>query len=404
VRIRSFVALAVVVVALLFGSASLAFAQPVPWESVDIVIHDDQGSQLMIIAGQLATDTPLPAQVELAVPAGLRLQWSGEIVGDNPANDPTVMPKITKVGNSDIYAFTVKKSRTAQLELAIPGAVQSDGSKYAASVVWTPSQDVKELKIGFRIPAGAKIATPVAGAATVPGPTGFDYYRSTLLNVKAGKPVTFAFDYTAPAAAAAAGSTGSPASNGNAAAFVVIAVLGVVIVGLMFAVWRKMKARGADAPETSSSTTTAARPASKPAASGSRSSPSAKPPAAEPARKGVSKNVLIMGGVIAVLAIGAFFAIQSGKKPQDQGNVITRTFSSADPCTSTVVPLAVAKGGDMNDAAKKLFGVLQTLPSITTATIYKDQPRIEVGYCESSLKPGQVEQALAATGLVAKAQ
>ncbi len=410
-RIRSLVAVAVLAVAVLLGGASVALAKSVPWDSVDLVVHDDQGKQLMILAGQVPTETALPAQVEIAVPAGLQLQWAGEILGGDPAKDPAVQYKITKVGNSDVYTFTLNKSRTAQLELAIPGAVQLAGSKYSAAVQWTPSQDVRELKIGFRVPAGAKIETPVEGAASVPGPTGFDYYRSTLTNVKAGQPVAFAFDYSVPAVAGA-GSTGAGASSGNTASFAIIAVLLAIVAGLIFVVWRKMQSKGSTAVAASPSRSAAASKSSpsgssrstgsgsKPAGAGARGS-KATP---EPARSSGSKNGIIVVGVIVVVVIGAFLAVNSSTKPQDQGDVITRTFSQADPCTSTVVPLAVAAGTDMNGAAEKLFTVLQSMPSITTAKVYKDQPRIEVGYCESSLQPGQVEQALAATGLVAKPQ
>jgi hypothetical protein len=409
VRIRSLIAVAVVAVALVFGSASIAVAKPAPWDSVDLVIHDDQGTQLMILAGQLATETALPAQVELAVPSGLQLQWAGEILGGDAANDPAVTPKVTKVGTNDVYSFTLTKSRTAQLELLTPGAVRVDGAKYAAAIAWTPSQDLRELKIGFRIPSGAQLATPVEGAVMVPGPAGFNYYRSTLTNVKANQPVSFAFDYSVPAAAGAAG--GAAGSSSNAATFGIIAVLLAIVGGLLFAVWRKMQARNegaAPAParasgsgaKTSSANASRTSGSSPKAAAAARASGSAKT-SAEPERKPRSKGGIVAIAVVAVLVVGAVIAINASSKPQDAGDVITRTFSSAEPCTSTVVPLAVAQGGDLNAAAEKLFGVLQTLPSITTAKIYKDQPRIEVGYCESALQPGQVEQALAQTGLVA---
>ncbi len=411
-RIRSLFAVAVVALAVLIGGASVALAKPVPWDSVDLVVHDDNGKQLMILAGSIATETPLPAQVEIAVPAGLQLQWAGEILGGDVANDPAVTPKITKSGASDIYAFTLTKARTAQLELAIPGAVRVDGSKYAAAVTWTPHQELRELKIGFRIPTNAQIATPVPGATEVPGPTGFDYYRSTLTNVKANQPVTFAFDYTVPAMAAGAAGTAG-ASSSNAATFLVIAGLLAIVAGLVWVISRKMAARNASGAAPSKGST-ASRGSAKPAAaataksatarakaSGSSSSTKATP-SAQGSTGGGSKSRLVLVGVIVALVIGAFLAIQASSKPQVSGDVISRTFSSADPCTSTVVPLAAAPGSDLTDASEKLFAVLQTLPSITSAKIYKDQPRIEVGYCESTLQPGQVEQALSATGLVAK--
>lgn len=404
-RMRTLFAVAAMVVAVLLGSASVVLAAPVPWDSVDLVVHDDNGKQLLMVAGTVPTETALPAEVELAVPTGLELQWAGEILGGDAANDPSVTYKVTKSGSSDIYRFTLTKSRTAQIELAMPGAVRVDGSNYAASLLWTPSQDVREVKMGFRIPANAQIVTPVEGAAEAPGPTGYDYYRSTIANAKAGTPLSFAFTFTIPAMAS--GATGGSASGGDSAAVVVIGVLVVIVGGLAFAVARKMRGGAATSPSARPSGARTAATPSKGSAAGNRTSPLS--PATKrgddtssaPRAKG-SKRGWILTGVIVALIIGAFLAIQSSQKPQQQGDVISRTFSSANPCTSTVVPLAVSAGSDMTDAAEKLFGVLQTLPSITTAKIYKDEPRIEVGYCESTLKPGQVEEALTATGLVAQ--
>ena len=94
-RIRSLVAVAVLMAAFVLGSASIAFAAPAQWDSVDLVVHDENGKQLVILAGVIPTETALPAEVEIAVPAGLELQWAGEILGGDPGKDPSVAPKIT---------------------------------------------------------------------------------------------------------------------------------------------------------------------------------------------------------------------------------------------------------------------------------------------------------------------
>ena len=391
---------------MVLGSAGVAFAKPATWETVDLVVHDNQGKQLLMVAGQLASGTALPAEVQLAVPAGLEVQWAGEILGGDVANDPAVTYTIAKSGDSDVYSFKLTKSRTAQIELAIPGAVVPSGSRYAGTLKWTPSQDVPTVQMGFRIPQGAEIATPIAGAKLEPGPTGYSYYRTTINDANAGQPIAFTFSYTVPVAAVGA-ATSSGSSTAPVAA--IVAVLLVVVAGFVFAVSKKMRSQTTPAGSTLTLRSASANRAAGRASAGSRATSAAsgsrtakpEPPTHSAPR---SKGGLIATGVIVALVIGVFLAIQSSSKPQVANGIISRTFSQANPCTSTVVPLSVAPDGDLTAAAEKLFTVLQSMPSITTAKVYKDQPRIEVGFCESSLQATQVRDALAATGLVSNTQ
>ncbi len=403
-RNRSFLVVAITVLAVLgiavaLAVPSVASAAPaapaatktVPWESVDLVVHDDQGQQLMILAGTIATGTPLPAEVEIAVPAGLQLQWAGEILGGDVSKDPAVTPSITKSGNSDIYRFRLTQARTAQLELLTPGAVQLNGSNYKAAISWTPSQPLKELKIGFRVPANAQIVTPVPGAAEAPGPTGFDYYRSTLTNLEANKPVTFAFDYTVPATAAGTSASGG---SGSAATMAIIAVLFAVIAGLIFVVSQKLKAKNAVA-ETPARTAPASRAASSGSKAAAARATSGKastakggsgggakggtPAKDEPAPAPRSKAPVIVLGVIAVLVVGAIYAVNTGSKPTVAGDRISRTFAQVDVCTTTKLPLT-AKATDVDKATEELFKVLQSVSGVGNATVDRANRILEVGH------------------------
>ncbi len=97
----------------------------------------------------------LPAEGELSVPAGAKLQWIGEVLG-GPANaDPELKyTKVTKDG-VDVYRFTLTKARTAQVEVLSPAA-PFDGTNYTPAIKWTSAQAVPAVRLNIRVPESAK--------------------------------------------------------------------------------------------------------------------------------------------------------------------------------------------------------------------------------------------------------
>ena len=148
-------------------SAQVAFAAPAQWETVDVTIHPEEGGGVLLVSGQLPESVTLPAQAELAVPAGGQLQWIGQILGGAASADPELQYTKRTVGSSDVYAFTLTKSRIAQIEVPLTAGQQFDGTTYSSAVGWTADRDVPSVRMNIRVPAGAQIATgtPGRGAA-----------------------------------------------------------------------------------------------------------------------------------------------------------------------------------------------------------------------------------------------
>ena len=84
-----------------------AFAAESPWKSVDVILHDDPSGPILLVAGELADKVTLPAEVVLAAPTGLKLEWAGEVLGGPVEQDPSVTPQMSPSGGVDAYSFSM---------------------------------------------------------------------------------------------------------------------------------------------------------------------------------------------------------------------------------------------------------------------------------------------------------
>ncbi|MBI5231788.1 MAG: cupredoxin domain-containing protein [Coriobacteriales bacterium] len=405
---RTLVLCVLVTIALTFG-ATPALAAPVTWQSVNVVLHDETPSPVLLVSGELPKGAKLPAEGVLAAPTGLQLSWIGEVLGGPMEQDPAVTPKVTKTADGDVYAFTVTKGPRAQLELTAPSAVTAEGPQRKAALAWTAPQDLPLVTMQIRVPSNSQIGEATKGAALKPGPTGFQYYERTIENVKAGDKLELAVAFTPPAGAQASGAAAAPAgapasapasSSDTLVLAIVIGVLVVVGVALAISVRRKMAEREAIATE--------ARPERKAAASASSSSKrsagkrgSQPEPEPEPAKR-KAPVALVAAGVAVALVVVVLFAVNAGTKPVAAGGKITTQIAQIDQCTSTTFPLNVPGGTKIEDVAEKLFDTLRSENGVGLVTVYTEgQPRIEIGFCESNNTEANLQQVLTPTGFIA---
>lgn len=206
--------------------ASTANAAPVAFREIDITSHPEQGATMLLVRGELPEETSLPATAELSVPEGAELSWVGEILGGDPSADPAVEYDKRTVDGMDVYGFTLKQARVAQIEVKVPDVAHWDGTDYAAAMVWRPTQDTAAVRMSVRIPQAAQVTQEATGAALEPGPEGFSYYSLTEKDVKAGQALELAFHYSAPAPTEAAVPAPASSSNGFALAIVLALALG----------------------------------------------------------------------------------------------------------------------------------------------------------------------------------
>ena len=80
--------LAVAAFALAVAHVTAGFAAPATWERVDVTRHSGQDGNVLLVSGELPASASLPVEAQLSVPAGLELQWIGEVLGGPAADDP----------------------------------------------------------------------------------------------------------------------------------------------------------------------------------------------------------------------------------------------------------------------------------------------------------------------------
>jgi len=379
------------------ASAMPALGAPAGWQSVDVTFHTEQQQSITLVSGELPETAKLPYETELAIPAGTQLQWIGEILGGPAAEDPEVKYVKTTVGGMDIYRFTLTKSRIGMLEGTAPGAPAFDGTTYVSTQKWTAWQAVPQVRISQRIPKAAQIAQTAPGAALQAGDTSYSYYTKTVKNPKAGEVLDLAFSYTLPAAGAAATGAAAPDSGTNTAIVALIAVLFIGGLGfLAFKVQRKMNAknaadespapRKAKASAQTSKTTTAPAPVVPDTAE------------ATPVKK--ARPLIPMLIIIAAMVAGVVYAAGQGTTARVDGGVITKTFSTAEPCASAIVPVVASAGVDLAAKGAELIDAFTGAEGITKVTLDIAKSTVDIGYCESSQSEASVRQILAGTGLV----
>lgn len=383
-------ALAALVLAagLVLATAASAFAAPSAWSRVDVTVHAEQSDATMMVSGRLPDDAKLPADVELAVPAGAELLWAGEILGGEASQDPSVTYSMTSREGQDVYRFRLTKARTGQLEVAAPDVVSFDGTAYRVKLDWTPTQDVAEAQLSVRVPNAANVTSATPGAALVPvGQTAYGYYSKTFTGAKAGKRLDLSFVYTGPAVAA----VGTPPAGGSdALPFVLVVAFAGLVLLVIFVSRRSRARRAAEAPAQS-------------ARHDDRATPSARDeddaPAAEVVeRTGTSaraKALLVVAGFAIIVAVVATITTNASSKWEN--GTLTRSFAAADACTTAEFPLTVT--GDLERDGGKLLDSLQTLTGIKAGTLYAEGPRIRVEYCDSSTNADEIRATLAKTGV-----
>jgi hypothetical protein len=391
-------AIAAMIAILALGAPATAGAAEVtPWKSVDLVLHGEGANALLIVGGELPETVELPAQVELAAPAGYQLAWIGEILGGPVEADPAVTYEKEIRGASDVYTFTLTQSRTAQLEVDAPGTILWDGSAYTAKVAWTAPWDVEAMNISVRVPEGAQVTTVAEGAQMTPGPPGYSYYRRDFTDVKAGDAPSLLFSYTAPAGATpASGQGAAPAGDGGVAATIAALLMIGALIVVGFAVWRRMKGTGTgDSPDVPASKASDRKPASRPAATAS-GSPGAK--------RGPSKTLVMAAVVAGALVIGLIIAASGSSSGNVVGDTVVMSYATVDECAEANIPLTAPPGGELAADADKILQSLRPLEGIGRATVYLTQSYISVSYCQSYIDEAQIRAALAPTGYVQAGQ
>ena len=312
--------------ALAIMSASTVLAAPATWDRVDVTLHAEQAGGVLLVAGELPEKAALPAEGELSVPAGAKLQWIGEVLG-GPANaDPELKyTKVTKDG-VDVYRFTLTKARTAQVEVLTTGA-PFDGTNYTPAIKWTAAQAIPAVRLNIRVPASATVAQTPPGVTPQPADDGYVFYTKSAENVKAGDELGLTFAYSVPAGAVpVTGATKQASSDGTTLAILLGAIAVIAIAVVLVSRRKPQQVVSADAA-VSVDEVSAEESTDEPTADELNGEPVAASP-------GSSKRTLVTVAIIGALILGVVIAGAQGGKPKTAGAAITQTFAGGDACTS----------------------------------------------------------------------
>lgn len=415
-RRTSSLVLSVVVLLSVVLVPAAALAAPAAWQRVDVALHSEQSGGVMLVSGELPPGATLPAEAELSVPAGYPLLWIGQIMGGDPSADPALTYTKATVGASDVYRFTLTQSRIAQVEVQNNGALPFDGTNYEPDLNWTATQGVPEVRVAVRVPQGAQVVRAATGATMTPAGDGYAFYAKTFSDVKAGDQLGLSFAYQSGAPSTPGASTASSGSGSTAQVLVILLVLGAGVAGFV-AIQRKsaLAAAAGTVPVDSSANGTST--AYKDGGRGGRTSSAVSSKAASLATAdvaasaegsrsqpspGTTRRKLVTAGLVVAIIGAVLVVVNQTTKPQFEGDSITQTFSQGQPCSSTTVALEIPTGSEAADIAERLFGALEQLEGMNTATLNTSTSSIDVGFCESKANEDVVRQALLATGLVAQ--
>jgi hypothetical protein len=239
---RRWIVVAVALALVLTGASAALGAEAAAPAEMDVQMWPGaQAGQVVVIVSQrLPESAQLPATVRLPVPAGMNVDWAGEIAGADASQDPT-RPYTLKQGEGGQYAeLEISESRQAQIELSgIPLSVE--GSVFTAVVEYVQSVPSQAVGFSVRLPNGAAAQSiePLPVGEPDRNEVGETLYTLPSKNLKPGESIRLSASYQlAPSVPVPA----QPASTDPTNVIVVLAVLLVAAAVALLLVLRRQRA------------------------------------------------------------------------------------------------------------------------------------------------------------------
>jgi len=211
------------------GVAIGAAAAPAPEMDVQVWAAAQPGQALVIVGATLATDTPLPATVQLPVVQGTSVDWAGEI-GDSSGQDAQRDFALRQGAGGQYVEFEVSQSRNAQIELSGIPLTTADGS-YSATVNWVQTVPASVTTFSVRLPAGASAVTldPTPAREPETNQAGETLYTLPSRELAEGAGQVLYLSYETPAS----GSSSAAAEGDSSPVLAILIVLLVVMTSVL---------------------------------------------------------------------------------------------------------------------------------------------------------------------------
>ncbi|MDR1775532.1 MAG: hypothetical protein LBS17_03665 [Actinomycetes bacterium] len=207
-----------------------------PFEQMMVNVINNSGQKVAIVGGFLSEQAPLPAQVEVAVPAGAAVFWVGEVGGSESQSDDVELPQNKRTeGDFDIYSATMTNSRSIQVEYTLPDDpfVNTGDNTYTGTLSYTPIRDVTMLFLAAEVPTNATVSDTNFVSQGTGGSGGMIYSRG-MGPAQAGQTVTAQLQYTTGTQQG-----GTTAAGSNTTLTIIIVVVVVAIAACVFLLMRR---------------------------------------------------------------------------------------------------------------------------------------------------------------------
>ncbi len=110
------------------------------------------GMSAVIVSVSLPPNAKLPATVHIPLPAGMEVEWAGEISGGDPGSDPKRAFTVKDGDGGKYVELEVSQYPEAQIDLA-PVAMTAKDGRMAAQLQFVQSAESSETNFSVRVPS-----------------------------------------------------------------------------------------------------------------------------------------------------------------------------------------------------------------------------------------------------------
>jgi hypothetical protein len=106
-------------------------------------------------------------------------------------------------------------------------------------------------------------------------------------------------------------------------------------------------------------------------------------------------------GVVAILIAIVIIASSGADTVEMVNGQVSRTIATVDECQEANFALAVPAGSTIEEAAEAIFDALSKTAGVGLVTVYAEDPRVNIQYCQSYSNEPALRESLAPTGYLA---
>ena len=202
------------------------------------------GLSQMIVTVVADPAASLPATVSVPIPAGSMVLWSGELLGGDAADDPLREATVERIGDMDVYTFTLEQTLIGQVEATV-GEPTIVNDVVQSDLTWTNPGEAVPVSLSVVVEPGAQDirfnGSPPDGKPQV-NEVGESLYPIGSQNVAAGAALTVSTEWTR---------NGGGEGGGSSTLLSIVGTLLVIIVVVLVLVIVRQRRRIDEGPAAS---------------------------------------------------------------------------------------------------------------------------------------------------------